>query len=453
MKTSSDVLYSKPDQTQNQRPKTGYAFLGIVLGVVQRYSRKLVEELEAPHSHGGRPGYPAMAMLSAVVLQHVLSIRYANRFLDELDNNGYWLDLCGLERAPTETAYSRFRKRLTAHQDQLDQLSATIFSEIDVDIRWLRWHGVIPSDAPDLGYYLAIDSTDIDAYGNGNRDRPRDPDATWGHRTKKSRNAGTKKDEPFYGYKNHEIGDAYYGLPIGGITLPANEGDGPQLPVVFEKVKQQNRWVKPEYLLADKAYAGRDRLQFVVDQGITPVVPIPKPRKNSDGKRLYDGLYDQDGRPVCLGGESMEYVESDPEFGHRFRCPMGGCRLKSKVQWTTHCDTEVWEKPEGKLLRTIGLLPRFTDDWKRIYRMRMSIERYFRSAKHSRLLDRHQFLGIAKVKLNISLARLSYLATALAHLAADDYAAMRQMNIRLLNVPEARNYPWLAQPLVRKMAA
>ena len=175
MKTSSDVLYSKPDQTQNQRPKTGYAFLGIVLGVVQRYSRKLVEELEAPHSHGGRPGYPAMAMLSAVVLQHVLSIRYANRFLDELDNNGYWLDLCGLERAPTETAYSRFRKRLTAHQDQLDQLSATIFSEIDVDIRWLRWHGVIPSDAPDLGYYLAIDSTDIDAYGNGNRDRASRP--------------------------------------------------------------------------------------------------------------------------------------------------------------------------------------------------------------------------------------------------------------------------------------
>ena len=453
MQTSSDVPYYKPDQTQNQPGKTGHALLRTVLNVVQRYSGKLVEELEAPHSRGGRPGYPAMAMLSAVTLQHILNIRYANRFLNELDSNGYWLDLCGLEQAPTETAYSRFRKRLTAHQAQVDQLSATIVSEIDVDLRWLRWHGAIPADAPNLGEQLAIDSTDVEAYGNPNRNQPRDPNATWGHRTKKNKSAGNRKDELFYGYKNHEIGDAYYGLPVGGITLPANAGDGPQLPVVFEKIKQENRWMKSEYLLADKAYAGQERLQFIVDQEMTPIVSVPRPQKNSDGKRLFDGLYDQDGRPVCLGGESMEYMESDPDRGHRFRCPSEGCHLKNKVQWTTHCDTELWEKPEGKLLRTMGVLPRFTQEWKDIYARRTSIERYFRSAKHSRLLDRHQFLSISKVRLHVSLARLGYLATALAHLMADDYAAMRHMKIRLPKVTETKAYPWLEQRSVQRAAA
>ena len=453
MKTSSDVSHSIPAQTQNQQPKTGYAFLDQVLGVVRRYSGNLVEALEVPHLRGGRPGYSATAMLSAAVLQHLLNIRYANRFLADLDSNEGWLALCRLERAPSESAYSRFRKRLTAHQALLDQVSARIFSEIDVDLRWLRWHGVIPADAPDLGYYLAIDSTDVAAYGNPSRNQPRDSDATTGYRTTKGKSVNTKKkDDLFYGYKNHEVGDAYYGLPLGGITLPANQGDGPQLPIVLTKVKEENHWMKPKYLLGDKAYAGQDRLQFVVDQGMVPVIAIPRPRKNSDGERLYDDLYDQDGRPVCLGGEPMEYVESDPEQGHRFRCPGSGCHLKDKIQWTTHCDTDLWEKPEGKLLRTIGVLPRFTEQWQRIYKMRTSVERYFRSAKHSRLLDQHQFLGMAKVKMHVSLTRISYLATALAHLMADDYESMRHMTIQLSKVPEREGYSGFAYDSAHKMA-
>ena len=67
--------------------------------------------------------------------------------------------------------------------------------------------------------------------------------------------------------------------------------------------------------------------------------------------------------------------------------------------------------------------------------MRTAIERYFRSAKHSRLLNQHQFLGIAKVSLHASVSRLAYLATVLARLKADDYAGMRHMTVRL---PRAR---------------
>ena len=73
----------------------------------------------------------------------------------------------------------------------------------------------------------------------------------------------------------------------------------------------------------------------------------------------------------------MEYLGSDPERRHRFRCPVGGCELQHKVHWSAYCDCEVWEKPAGKLLRIIGILPRFTAEWQRIYRMWTAIERYF----------------------------------------------------------------------------
>ena len=65
---------------------------------------------------------------------------------------------------------------------------------------------------------------------------------------------------------------------------------------------------------------------------------------------------------------------------------------------------------------------------------RNSIERYFSSAKQSRLLNRHQCLGQAKVELHVNMATLAYALTALAHLEADDYENMGMMDIELPGV-------------------
>ena len=150
---------------------------------------------------------------------------------------------------------------------------------------------------------------------------------------------------------------------------------------------------------------------------------------------MYDGIYEADGRPTCVGGKPMQYVETDAEQGHLFKCPSEGCHLKGKVHFTRYCDSEHYEKPEGRLMRIVGLLPRCSEEWKAKYKLRTVIERYFSSAKHSRLMDVHRYLNISKVSLHTAMSMLSYLATALAHLKADDYAHMRHMRIR---VPKVR---------------
>ncbi len=414
-------------------PTSGYLFLASIVRSVRTHGGSLAEKLDAPHrsGKGGRRGYGAMAKLTAVFLQSVLNIRYANRFLAELDGNPRLLAMCDLKQAPDEGTYSRFVKAATEYADEVDLVMAQVVLEIGDELERLRAAGVVPADAPRLGDYVAFDSTDIEAYGNPKRSMPRDPSATWGYRTPKSKSSNKEKKEVFYGYKLHEAADAYYGLPLAGIVLPANEGDGPQLPKMLDEVRRLHPQIVTKFATADKAYAGQERLQRLVAHGIIPVVAIPKPREDAAGKRLYDGIYTEEGRPTCIGGEPMAYWGYDSEKGHLFRCPSKGCALKHKVHWSRHCDCEVWEKPEARLLRIIGILPRFTDEWKRIYRMRMAIERYFRSAKHSRLLDRHQFLGIAKVSLRVKIARLAYLATVLARLKANDYAGMWQMPVLL----------------------
>ena len=316
-----------------------------------------------------------------------------------------------------------------------------------------------------------IDSTDVEAWARpGRKSRKagqeipsKDPNAKWGFRTAKnvrsskprsrkpggSKKASEKgsasntqtgqkesKDEFYFGYKVDVITDTNYGLPMFAVTRPANASDVTVMIQDLDDCLMLYQALSPRYFLGDKGYDSMDNILHIISLGMIPIVAIRRPEKDKEtGKRFYDGIYDEEGRPTCIGGKSMEYVETDPEQGHLFRCPADGCHLKNTIQFTRHCDSEHYEQPEGWLLRIVGLLPRCSAEWKAEYKKRPIIERYFSSDKHSRLLDTHRYLNIQKVALHIGMSTLAYLATALAHLQADDYAHMRHMRI---NLPPAK---------------
>ena len=444
--------------TTRSPPRSGYAFVKCLLqSVAAHVPSSLVEALEASHRHGGNPGYPAMNMLAAYLLQFLLNYPYANSYLDYLSSDDRLLAICGLKDAPSEGAYSRFKKKLSAHRETIDGITAAVFKECCAEIERLRELGQVPADLPPLGHSLAMDSTDILAWARPSRTSrttgeeipSKDPTARWGHRTAKSRRVSQQptgkrrktkraknadgnedKGELYFGYKTNVIVDANYGLPLFAVTRPASTSD---MVVMIEDLDACLRLYEmvPRYFLADKGYDSLANILHLVSLGIIPVIAIRRPPKDEDGRRLYDGICDENGRPVCLGGQPMEYVESYIEKGHLFRCPESGCHLKDKVHFTRYCDDEHYEKPEGKMLRIVGLLPRCTDEYQHELKKRTIIERGFSSGKQSRLLDTHRYLDDAKIALHVAMSILSYLATALAHLKADDYAHMRHMRIRL----------------------
>ena len=467
-------IYSNSTRNSAQPPKSGYGFLASLIEGVKSYSANLTTILEAPHQHGGNPGYPAANMLSAYVMQFALREPYANGFLDKLGGNERFLRICGLPCAPSESAYSKFKKKLVEipdFMDYIDKIIADLFLECGEEIERLREAGIVPADKPPLGESLVMDSTDDEAWARPGRksrktgeEKPsKDPNAKWGHRTaknvrsakpsagkrgkggssKKGASAGNdtksgrkeSRDEFYFGYKVNVITDADYGLPMFGVTRPANASDVVVMIQDLDDCLALYETLGPRYFLGDKGYDRLENIQHLVSVGLIPVVAVRLPAKDEEGQQFYDGIYVADGRPTCVGGKPMEYVETDAEKGHLFRCPAGGCHLKGKVHFTRYCDSEHYEKPEGRLLRIVGLLPRCSVEWKAKYKLRTVIERYFSSAKHSRLLDTHRYLNIYKVSLHVAMSMLSYLATALAHLKADDYAHMRHMRIKL---PKAR---------------
>ncbi len=424
--------------------------------------------MDAPHKEGGNPGYLALAMLSAYAMQFALGERYANAFLNTLDSNAHLLAICGLPCAPSERAYSQFKKyKLANHKGLLRSIIVEIFLECGVQIERLRALGLVPANKPPLGESLVMDSTDVETWARPGRTSrktgeeipSKDPDAEWGHRTaknprsyksrsKKRRNskkgasskkgdAGEKdsKDESYFGYRVNILADANHGLPLFDATRPANASDVMVMVQDLDDCLALYETLGPRYFLGDKGYDKLENILHAVSLGMIPIIAIRRPPKGKEtGERLYDGIYFEDGRPTCLGGKPMEYVTTDPEQGHLFRCPAEGCHLKDKVLFTGFCKDQHYEKPEGWLLRIVGLLPRCSGAWKTEYKKRTTIERYFSSAKHSRLMDQHRYFGISQMSLHVLMSMLTYLATALAHLQADDYAHIRHMRI---NLPKA----------------
>ena len=401
-----------------QLAKSGFRFLAYTLDAletlpsVQDTLKAIVES-----RRNGRPGYQPRILFRAFCLKYLLGERYTVGLIERLRASPRLREICGMERIPSESTFSRFFKCLADMPDFTDQAMAEMVERLRERL-------------PDVGESVAVDSTDIEAYANPNRSKPTDTTAVWGVRTKKSKSGSKKDTEPFFGYKLHSTTDTVYGIPLAHILLPANQNDSPQLSKLVNKAYKTYRWFKPAHLLADRGYDSQDNHQFLFDRGITPIIHIRKPTAN-DG--LYDGFYNAKGQPVCGDGKTpMEYVGTNPRSGkHLFRCPPNGCALKSRSSGAVrYCDTTaLWLDPSDNL-RVLGVVYRASSQWKRLYNRRQVIERMFGSMKQSRILNRHQYVQRNKIELHVGMSVLTYLTTMFTRVDAGDMDKIRYMRVK-----------------------
>ena len=380
------------------------------------FHRRVLDEIDASeilerlaqYRWTGRKGYSPESMWRAMLLRYLLNIRYTRDLIVQLWASEELRSLCGFaDNVPSESTFSRFLRRLLAHQDLVDDVLNQV-----VDLTGAELKG--------FGRAVALDSTDIEAHGEYHKEkRCADPDAKWGRRTSKDPQV---KDQLFYGYKLHLACDANYGVPLAYMVLPANANDSPQLPKLFKLIALQHPKLKVRYAIADRGYDGGPNYRYLHKNKIGAVIAIRDTRQGDED-------YSLDGRPRCVGMERMKYIRTDRKKGHLFRCPEEGCHLKDEVHFTTYCDTEFHEEVRSdEDLRKIGYFARAHPKWQDYYDQRTEVERLFGSAKQSRLLSTHMYLGIRKVKMHVALSLLSYTGTMLARIQAGDTKGLRRMS-------------------------
>jgi IS5 family transposase len=176
-------------------------------GLVKWYRfEKLIGHLR-DESGPGRPGYPALVLFKALLLQSLygLSDRELEEALDDRLSFRRFVGLSLEEPVPDHTVLNRFRNQLVG-----EGLLEKLFAELD---RQLENAGVVLKRGAMLDATL-IESSSAPPKG----EKPsRDPDAAFARRQGKSGST--------FGYKAHVGVDAGSGLIRTVITTPANIND------------------------------------------------------------------------------------------------------------------------------------------------------------------------------------------------------------------------------------
>ena len=342
-------------------------------------------------------------MWSAYLLMFYLNLDGINHLVRVLQDNPGLRQICELPRMPDRSTFGRAFRRIADHLDLVEVASANLVASLNERL-------------PELGCEVAVDSTTVPTFSNPNRESDKrateksDPEAGW---TKKNAARAKGGKEWHWGYKLHAVVDANYGIPLTFITTAANRNDGKLLRPLVEKTEAYHN-IRPEVVIADKGYDSKALHEWLVGEGITPIIGM---RRTTAKDGLYDGNYDKNGAPVCMGKQTMEYVLTADD-SDLYICPDEGCRLHAKSSGAmTYCDFAVWE-PLDRNYRLRGPVRRGTDEWSELYEKRQSVERVFKSLKQSRKLNRHYFRGLRKISLHCAVSVLMFQATVLVKVLA-----------------------------------
>ncbi|MFH1485160.1 MAG: transposase [Chloroflexota bacterium] len=368
-------------------------------------AERLIATLEREHSRG-RKGYSVRGMWSALVAGVLYQCDGIAEVIRLLKRDKDTRMVCGFakDKIPSEDALGRFLKKLVRHE----QLLGDCFERLVNRLRELL---------PGFGQKLAADSTEINAYSNGRRAKPSDPDARWGvkgagQETEKKA-AGGKKDQRevyrWFGYKLHLLVDAVYELPVSFLVTPANESDTRQMRVLLEKAKVDEKAARLEAVIADKGYDSKSNCQLIYETyGAAPIIPLIE-RKGVEQPDICNAK----GTPTCSCGLEMTFWGRDGNY-LKYRCPQAAGKevCQSRFRCTRSAYGSVLKLPIAGDVRRHPPVPRESKKWGRLYRLRGAVERVNSRLKGLLGLGQITVRGMPKVVVRSLLSLLAMLAVA-----------------------------------------
>lgn len=382
----------------------------------------------------GRDDYPIRGMWNAVLAGIVYQHCSAESLLRELRRNAQLRDVCGLKKAPTSSAFSRFLSKLLEMEAEIKEIFEALVKEL---IELL----------PDLGENLGIDGKAISTHANPHKeskpdDGRRDNDADYGVKTYRGKSEdGTKweKVKAWFGYNLHLIVDTKYELPVAFSVTKASAAEAPEAHRLLEQIEKSEPTLleRCKYFTADRGYDDSKLILKLRDRySISPIIDIRNMWKDGDSTRLLTGqtnvVYDYCGNVYCYCPK--EEHKRQMAFGGfeqdrqtlKYRCPAHhyGISCAGKEQCPVKKALRI---PLAEDPRIFTPVARSSYKWKERYKMRTATERVNSRLDVSFGFERHFIRGLKKMELRVCLALCVMLTMAVGRIKEKEPEKMRSL--------------------------
>jgi len=216
------------------------------------------------HREGaGRKPYPAVCMLKAQLLKHLLRVPSDRRLALLLKRNRKKAKACGFKRkTPSHGLFTQFRHRLG--RDGYEKVFSMLLEQL------LKGGAV-------KGEVVALDGTAIKAYSQrslDNKTGKSDPEAR----------VGRGRRGFILGYKVHMACCASSELPLAFTVAPCNMNEKRFIKPLLEKLMEQG--ICFETVLADAQYDSAKVRETVEEYGAEPVIPYRRSSKIKNGLKI-----------------------------------------------------------------------------------------------------------------------------------------------------------------------
>ncbi|KGI40487.1 transposase [Clostridium tetani ATCC 9441] len=364
----------------------------------------------AYYSSSGRPReYSLSSMLTAFIVQKILGISETELFINILNLSKELRSLCNFNKVPHESQFSRFKSNFIQHLH-------SFFNRL-VDIT----EPICRKLNSELSKIIIADTAGIEAYVKENNPKYFESLLNTGKVAKKKNSniVPYKFGHYCYALKSTTLVNALGILrhidfnDTQSMDFENNvsakqakdEYDSKTLIPMMKRYLAMHKDFKYNYFLGDAAYDRDDNYKYLIkDCNIIPIIPI-NPRNSSDLPQP-SGFTDN-GIPLCPKDSSlpMKLDGVTREKGRSMRvkwlCPKSKkVRINGKTKYILSCENPCTSSPCGRIyhptinkdLRLNCPIPRNTEKWNNLYKIRTTTERTNNIIKHP--------LGLSTLKIN-----------------------------------------------------
>jgi len=388
--------------------------------------KKLCEKLENERGNG-RDDFPIRVMLNFIYAIKIFGHRSVDSFRRELSRNSSLRKACGLKDEdylylgkrksliPPARVFTGFFKNLIKYQEELDEIFTS-------DVEWLY------ENLDGFGKDCAYDGKIINSYAKRDNKNKKEGaraehDASWICKTYDFAD-GTKKKNWYFGFEEHIICDANYGLPIYRKLETASVSEQKVLDDMIDDLRENKKLIldKMDNLIADAGLDNGERNKLLKEgYDINPIVDIRHMWTKSEKLREVEN------KPLAYSEDGEVYYIKDIITGEYEKLMyLGYDKQRSCLRYGHIAAPGVYRIPLSIDYRVFTPVARDSEKFKKLYKKRTEVERLNGRLDRDYMFNDHFIRGKKKLNMMLSLSYIVMLSMAKGHIKN------KQENIRSL---------------------